>query len=441
MHIFLFGGTTEGRKIAEAIAEVNRAWAARDAAARAAHESSGLPIAAEVYVTTTYGASLLPAGPGIRVHVGRLDAEEMTALLEEARQATGFASDETARQQLKLMSDDSDGELEKSGSLKSAGQCSQAERCQLSASLLVIDATHPYAAVVSEHILTACAAAGVRCIRVEREDSGAEEHGIESAQKALPERESTGAGGKASASEGATLHWVESIEEAAVWLAREISDAKCLPGISGMKTQVPGLEENGKERALAAQAAGRNDALAQSDRSSSEASQSPNILITTGSKELAPYTQIPDFAARCYVRALPTVEALEKCQALGFRREHLILMQGPFSEEMNVAQLRYADAGYLVTKASGETGGFPEKCEAALALGVEVICVGRPKEVSIPDATWYDRGKLDAVLRRIREIGTAGMCESSSEDALVTCGSGTTERSEDQAEAADRAME
>lgn len=371
MHIFLFGGTTEGRKIAEAIVEVNREWAARDAA------SSGLPIAAEVYVTTAYGASLLPAGPGIRVHVGGLDAEEMTALLEAARQATGFTSDETARQQLKLMPGDTDGELEKSESPKSAGQCRQAERCQLTGQLLVIDATHPYAAVVSENILTACAVAGVRCIRVEREDSGAGEHGIESAQKALPERESTGEDGKASASEGAAFHWVESIEEAAAWLA-------------------------------------------------GESAQRPNILITTGSKELTPYTQIPDFAARCYVRALPTVEALEKCQALGFRRDHLILMQGPFSEEMNVAQLRYADAGYLVTKASGETGGFPEKCEAALALGVEVICVGRPKEVSIPDAAWYDREKSDAVLRRIHEIGRVG-----------TCGRSATERSEKQAEAAD----
>lgn len=383
MHIFLFGGTTEGRKIAEAIVEVNREWAARDAAACAAHESSELPIAAEVYVTTTYGASLLPAGPGITVHVGRLDAEEMTALFEAARQATGFTSDETARQELNPMPDDTDGELEKSESLKSAGQCRQAERCPLSSQLLVIDATHPYAAVVSENILTACAAAGVRCIRVEREDSGAGEYGTESAQKALPERESTGAGGKASASEGAALHWVESIEEAAAWLG-------------------------------------------QPDRSSSAAAQRPNILITTGSKELAPYTQIPDFAARCYVRALPTVEALEKCQALGFRRDHLILMQGPFSEEMNVAQLRYAEAGYLVTKASGETGGFPEKCEAALALGVEVICVGRPKEVSIPDAVWYDREKSDAVLRRIHEIGRVG-----------TCGRSATERSEKQAEAAD----
>ena len=394
MHVFLFGGTTEGRKIAEAIVEVNREWAARaekgttprkdadmsvvqrnDAQEREVSakfqyrkaqvvEPSGLPISAEVYVATAYGASLLPAGPGITVHVGRLDAAEMRALFENAP-----------------------------------------------GPLLVIDATHPYAAVVSENILAACAAAGVRCIRVERESTGAE--------------------GKLTSQEGAALHWVDSVEEAAAWLVHETSDVKCMPVASGMKTQVQGLEENGKERTPAARAAIGNDAQEDPDRPSSEASHRPNILITTGSKELAPYTRIPDFAAHCYVRALPTVEALEKCQQLGFRREHLILMQGPFSEEMNVAQLRYADAGYLVTKASGETGGFPEKCEAALALGVEVVCIGRPKEVSIPDAAWYDRGKLDAVLRRIREIGSAGTCESSSEDAVATCENSTTESSEE----------
>lgn len=342
MHIFLFGGTTEGRKIAEAIAEVNREWAAHgDAPSCEAGEPLWLPICAEVYVATAYGASLLPAGPGITVHVGRLDAEEMRALFEAARQTP--------------------------------------------APLLVIDATHPYAAVVSENILSACAATGVRCLRVERENAGVEE------TTASPE--------------GAALHWVDSVEEAAAWLVHETSDVKCMPAASGMKTQVPVQGENGKERTLAARAAIGNDAPEDPDRPSSEVTHRPNILITTGSKELAPYTRIPDFAARCYVRALPTVEALEKCQQLGFRREHLILMQGPFSEEMNVAQLRYADAGYLVTKASGETGGFPEKCEAALALGVEVVCIGRPKEVSIPDAAWYDREKLDAVIHFIIDGG------------------------------------
>ena len=397
MHAIVFGGTTEGRKIAEAIVEVNRVCTARaetratprknadgqvvqrsgvqehedspklhyrgeqaahgEAAVCEAGADSELPISAEVYVATAYGASLLSAGPGIRVHVGRLDAAEMTALFEKAQQATSFASDERSEEPLYFRPEEISGKMGKAESPKSKGQCrrpetfGQAERTQKPGLLLVIDATHPYAAVVSENILAACAATGVHCIRVERESTGAE--------------------GKLTAPEGAAFHWVESVEDAAAWLAQEISEA--------------------------------------------------NILITTGSKELAPYTQIQDFAARCYVRALPTVEALEKCQALGFRREHLILMQGPFSEEMNVAQLRYADAGYLVTKASGETGGFPEKCEAALALGVEVVCIGRPKEVSIPDAAWYDREKLDAVLRRICEIGSTGTCESSSEDAVATC--------------------
>ena len=138
MHIFLFGGTTEGRKIAEAIAEVNREWAAHgDAAACDVSEASSLPISAEVYVATAYGASLLPAGPGITVHVGRLDAAEMRALFENARQQLNPTPDEPA------------GEMEKSESPKSKGQCRQAERCRTSGPLLVIDAKHPYAAVVS----------------------------------------------------------------------------------------------------------------------------------------------------------------------------------------------------------------------------------------------------------------------------------------------------
>ena len=351
MHVFLFGGTTEGRKIAEAIAEVNRERAAQDA------NTSEPLLHADIFVATAYGASLLPVGPGMTVHVGRLDASEMMALFSTAWQKSDFVSDETTGQQLQSRPEEISRATKKFELPKSSGlyripeTAGQDERGQRIGPVVVIDATHPYAAVVSENILSACTATGIHCIRVEREDFGTEEKETASEVKA------TGAEEKTAAPEGAALHWVDSIEGAATWLAQEISE--------------------GVHR--------------------------PNILITTGSKELEPYTWIPDFEARCYVRALPTVEALEKCQRLGFRRAHLILMQGPFSEEMNIAQLRYAHAGYLVTKASGETGGFPEKCEAALALGVEVICIGRPKEVSIPASAWYDRRKLDAVLRLIRE--------------------------------------
>ena len=59
---------------------------------------------------------------------------------------------------------------------------------------------------------------------------------------------------------------------------------------------------------------------------------------------------------------------------------HLICMQGPFDLEMNLATLRYANADFLVTKASGKNGGYDEKCEAALAAGVHLVVIGRPKE-------------------------------------------------------------
>ena len=105
-----------------------------------------------------------------------------------------------------------------------------------------------------------------------------------------------------------------------------------------------------------------------------------NILITTGSKELHLYTQIPDYESRCTARVLPTPSVVEACTELGFTGKHLICMQGPFDLEMNLATLRYANADFLVTKASGKNGGYDEKCEAALAAGVHLVVIGRPRE-------------------------------------------------------------
>lgn len=112
-----------------------------------------------------------------------------------------------------------------------------------------------------------------------------------------------------------------------------------------------------------------------------------NILITTGSKELAAFTKIPDYETRCTVRVLPTPEVVEGCMALGFSGRHLICMQGPFDLELNRATLRYADAAWLVTKASGKKGGYDEKCEAALLEGVQLVVIGCPKETVTPVMT------------------------------------------------------
>ena len=103
-----------------------------------------------------------------------------------------------------------------------------------------------------------------------------------------------------------------------------------------------------------------------------------NVLLTTGSKELAAFTSVPDYKERLFARVLSLPSVIESCQALGFEGRNLIAMQGPFSMEMNRAMLTQYECRYLVTKDSGKAGGFLEKIQAAEACGATVVIIGRP---------------------------------------------------------------
>lgn len=103
-----------------------------------------------------------------------------------------------------------------------------------------------------------------------------------------------------------------------------------------------------------------------------------NVLVTTGSKELVPYKSVDGYQERLFFRFLPTIEALNECKRLEIKPSNIICMQGPFSENINKAMLEQIDAKYLVTKETGQAGGFVEKLEAAKQLGVKVILIGRP---------------------------------------------------------------
>lgn len=105
-----------------------------------------------------------------------------------------------------------------------------------------------------------------------------------------------------------------------------------------------------------------------------------NILLTTGSKELWRFASIPDFSARVYARVLPMEASLAACAAAGVSVSHIIAMQGPFSEEMNVAQLHAAQAQWLVTKDGGSAGGFDAKISAAAKTNTRVLVIGRPPQ-------------------------------------------------------------
>ena len=103
-------------------------------------------------------------------------------------------------------------------------------------------------------------------------------------------------------------------------------------------------------------------------------------LLTIGSKELEPFTQMKEYHSRLFIRILPMPESLEKAIAFGFQGSNIICMQGPFDKEMNTATLKMIDAKYLVTKDSGDIGGLEAKVSAALELGCEVIIIKRPVE-------------------------------------------------------------
>lgn len=239
--IILFAGTSEGRRLA-------------------------LHCAAEgkkviVCVATEYGEQMLPDDPNIRVHCGRMDEQEMHDFFRQEQ-----------------MQPDTDH-------------------------LMVIDATHPYAVLVSQTLRSVCGELHIEYVRLLREQA-------------------------ADLTENAAVHLVDDMESAA-----------------GLAQQMSG-----------------------------------NIFLTTGSKELAVFAQAISDRSRLYVRVLPSIESMEICEQAGISGKQLICMQGPFSEALNQAMYEHTDAQILVTKESGQPGGFADKLQAALARGMQCIVIRRPGE-------------------------------------------------------------
>lgn len=102
-----------------------------------------------------------------------------------------------------------------------------------------------------------------------------------------------------------------------------------------------------------------------------------NILLTTGSKELASFCVSERVKSRLYVRVLPGMESLALCMEQGILGKQILALQGPFSTEMNAAIIRQYRIQCLVTKASGRLGGYEEKLAAAKQTGASVFVICR----------------------------------------------------------------
>ncbi len=103
------------------------------------------------------------------------------------------------------------------------------------------------------------------------------------------------------------------------------------------------------------------------------------VLLTTGSKEISAFSSLPDFSHRVYARVLPECSAISACERAGLGGAHIIAMQGPFSTELNLALINFTGAKWLITKESGQSGGFYEKVEAAAKSGIRLVVIGRPR--------------------------------------------------------------
>ncbi len=103
-----------------------------------------------------------------------------------------------------------------------------------------------------------------------------------------------------------------------------------------------------------------------------------NIMLTTGSKDIALYTERGSLKDRLVVRVLPGKDSIKACEELGLSGRDIIAMQGPFSKEMNLAQIVDYKINILVTKMSGAAGGFFEKALAADEAKINLFVIGNP---------------------------------------------------------------
>jgi precorrin-3B C17-methyltransferase len=103
------------------------------------------------------------------------------------------------------------------------------------------------------------------------------------------------------------------------------------------------------------------------------------IFLATGSKDLAAFLQCDGAARReWFARVTPEAASIEGALRAGIPRAHLCAMQGPFSSALNEAIWRDWQIDCVVTKDSGDAGGFAEKAAAAEALRIPLIAIERP---------------------------------------------------------------
>jgi precorrin-3B C17-methyltransferase len=134
------------------------------------------------------------------------------------------------------------------------------------------------------------------------------------------------------------------------------------------------------------------------------------IFLATGSKDLAAFLNAPSAGSReWFVRMTPEPALIRRAIDLGIPRDHILAMQGPFSEAFNTALWRDQRIDCVVTKDSGEAGGFSAKVRAAAALDIPLIVIRRPQIAYPRLATSFEEVGEQLALLGVAPVGAGAV--------------------------------
>ena len=101
-----------------------------------------------------------------------------------------------------------------------------------------------------------------------------------------------------------------------------------------------------------------------------------NMLLGIG-RDVVPTEKLDTDMHRLFARVTPTPEAVAAVTALGFPRENIIAMDGPFSRELTMALLEQKNITSVVVQDATDSDYLYEMVIPALEKGMHVIMYGQ----------------------------------------------------------------
>lgn len=105
-----------------------------------------------------------------------------------------------------------------------------------------------------------------------------------------------------------------------------------------------------------------------------------NILVTLGSNNVPLFKDLKNLS-NMYFRILSRWDMVKRCEDNNILPKNIIAMQGPFTENMNIAMMEQFNIKYLITKKDRRYRGGKRKVSACDKLDVEIIYLDK-KEMS-----------------------------------------------------------